>query len=82
MQHMNEQTIQPANTEFLKALRYLDYGKVTQGEACLKQATHLANLLNDHITFIFVLPFVMESCYGTLKNMMPPIIGYSWHLID
>ncbi len=61
MQHMNEQTIQQANTEFLKALRYLDYGKVPQGEACLKQATHLANLLNDHITFIRA-----AICYGEL----------------
>lgn len=31
MQHANEQILQQANTEFLKALRYLDYGKVKQG---------------------------------------------------
>lgn len=61
MQHANEQILQQANTEFLKALRYLDYGKVKQGEACLKQATHLANLLNDHITFIRA-----AICYGEL----------------
>lgn len=61
MQHTNEQILQQANTEFLKALRYLDYGKVKQGEACLKQATHLANLLNDHITFIRA-----AICYGEL----------------
>lgn len=60
-QHTNEQTIQQANTEFLKALRYLDYGKVTQGEQCLKQATHFANLVDDHLTFIRA-----AICYGEL----------------
>ena len=58
-QHMNEQTIQQANTEFLKALRYLDYGK--QAEECLKQAIHLADLVNDHITFIRA-----AICYGEM----------------
>ncbi|WP_016992481.1 MULTISPECIES: hypothetical protein [Lysinibacillus] len=60
-QHLNEQTIQQANTEFLKALRYLDYGKVSQAEECLKQAIHLAKLVNDHITFIRA-----AICYGEM----------------
>ncbi|WP_155591671.1 hypothetical protein [Lysinibacillus cavernae] len=59
--HANEQTINQAKMEFLKALHYLDYGKVAQGGKCLKLAIQLANMADDQTTFIRA-----AICYGDL----------------
>lgn len=50
-----------AQNEFNKAIRYLDYGKMEQGECCLRQAIEVAEAGGEHTIYIRA-----AVCYGDL----------------
>jgi len=52
-----------ADQEFQKALKYLDLGKMEQGEQCLERAIEAAKIAGDNAVFIRA-----AVCYGDLMS--------------
>lgn len=65
MDHKRGHLTIKAENELYKALKFLDFGRLEQGELCLKQAIELAKAAGENTTYIRA-----AVCYGDLLWQM------------